>query len=43
MYKVFKITWAGLKLHVATFKHEHEAKKFVEDHSNYTLEIERGF
>lgn len=39
MYKVYNITWAGLKMHVATFKTKEEATTFVKTHADYTLEI----
>jgi hypothetical protein len=40
MYKVFNISWAGLKMHVATFSTKLEAKNFVDNHKDYTLVIE---
>lgn len=43
MYKVFKITWAGLHEHVATFTHEHEAKEFINEHKDFALVIKRAF
>jgi len=40
MFKVYNISWAGLKMHVETFNTYKEAKKFVDDHKNYCLVIQ---
>jgi len=40
MFKVYKISWAGLKMHVETFNTYKEALQFVNDHKNYSLIIE---
>jgi hypothetical protein len=40
MIKVYKLSWAGLKMHVASFNTYKEAKEFINNHKEYSLIIE---
>ena len=42
MFKVYKISWAGLKFEVESFRTLKEAEDFVNSHKDYCLTIERG-
>ena len=43
MYKVYNISWAGLKNHVATFNTLKECKTFLNEHKDYSLKVYDSF
>ena len=42
MFKVYNVSWAGLHIHVATYKTRKEALDFVKAHPDYTLIIKHS-